>query len=55
VLDKPLGDDPRHDLIGVARPPAALEAQRECERVGEVFGRRGREAFGGLGHPQTID
>jgi hypothetical protein len=38
VLDKTLGDDPRHDLGRVMLPPAAIEAQREREGVGEVIG-----------------
>jgi hypothetical protein len=29
VLNKPLGDDPRHHLGGVMLPLAAIEAQRE--------------------------
>jgi hypothetical protein len=34
VLAKPLGDDPRHDFIGIMNALATLEAQREGERVG---------------------
>jgi len=55
MLHKALGDDLRHDLIGVVDAIVALKAQREGERGGEVVGRRGREAFGGLGHGPTID
>jgi hypothetical protein len=29
MLDKPLGDNPRHDLGGVMLPLAAIEAQSE--------------------------
>jgi hypothetical protein len=50
MLDKALGDDRRHDLGGVMLPPAAVEAQRERESVGEVFGGGGREAVGRVGH-----
>jgi hypothetical protein len=46
MLDKPLSDDPRRDLGGVVLPLAAVEAQREREGVGEVFGFGGREAIG---------
>ena len=50
VLREAFGDDPRHDLARVMLPAPAVEAQREREGVGEVFGRRGREAIGRVGH-----
>ena len=50
MLHKPLGDDPRHHLAGVVLPLAAVEPRREREGVGEVFGRRGRQTFGRVGH-----
>ena len=34
--DKALGDDLRHDLVGVVDALATLESEREGERVGEV-------------------
>jgi hypothetical protein len=36
MLDKTLGHDLRHDLVDVVDALAALKAQRESERVGEV-------------------
>jgi hypothetical protein len=54
MLNKPLGDDLRHDLIGVVDAPPAGEAQRERERCGEVFGRGARELVG-LGQIQDRD
>jgi hypothetical protein len=42
VLHKPPCHDLCHDLIGVVDALAALEAQREGERVSDVFGRGGR-------------
>ena len=50
MLHKPPRHDLRHDLICVVRPLAALEAQREGERRGEVFGRRGGRFVGEVGH-----
>ncbi len=55
MLDEPPSHDLRHDLIGVVDVLAAVKAQLEGERRGEVFGRSGREVFGGLGHAPTID
>ena len=46
VLDKALGDDPRHEPVPVVLPLAAVKAQREREG----FGAGGREAVGGVGH-----
>jgi hypothetical protein len=46
VLHQALGDDRRHHLAGVVRPLAAAVAQREGERIGEVFRGGGREAIG---------
>ncbi len=37
TLHKPLGHDLRHDLVGVVDAVAALEAQGEGERVGDIF------------------
>jgi hypothetical protein len=50
MVDKPLGHDPRHELDRVVLPLAAIEAQRDGERVGEVCGLGRREAFGRTGH-----
>jgi len=36
MLDKALGDDLRHDLVGVVDTLATLESEREGERVGDV-------------------
>jgi hypothetical protein len=47
VLDKPLRDDLRHDLIDIAEALAGLIAQGERESVGDVIGGGGSEAFGG--------
>ncbi|MGA2492168.1 MAG: hypothetical protein ABSF67_04375 [Roseiarcus sp.] len=44
VLDEAPCHDRRRDLPGVALPLAAVEAQREREGVGEVFGLRGCQA-----------
>jgi hypothetical protein len=38
-----LCDDGRHELSRVVLPLAAVEPQRELQRVGEMFGLRGRE------------
>jgi len=38
VLDEALGDDDRHELVGVVDPLAALKTQREGERVGDIGG-----------------
>jgi hypothetical protein len=53
VLDQPLRDDLRHDLIGVMRPLATGKPQRERERRSEVIGRGGLELVG-VGHCGTI-
>jgi hypothetical protein len=37
LLGQPLGADLGHDLVGVVDALAALEAQREGERIGEVL------------------
>ena len=52
VLHQALGDDRRHHLAGVVRPLAPAVAQREGERIGEVFRTGGREVGGG--HARTI-
>jgi len=38
MLDEPLGDDDRHDLVGVVDPLVALKTQREGERGGDIGG-----------------
>ena len=43
MLDKALGDDLRHDLVGVVDALATLESEREGERVGDVGRVGGRE------------
>jgi hypothetical protein len=42
VLDEPLGDDDRHELVGIVDPLPALKTQREGECVGDVDGGGGR-------------
>ena len=37
MLDEALGNDCRHEFIGVMDAFATLKAQREGERVGDVF------------------
>jgi hypothetical protein len=54
VLHKPLGDDLRHELVGVVDSLAALIAQGERESVGDVIGGGGREAFGRVGHQGSV-
>jgi hypothetical protein len=46
VLHQALGHDRGHHLSGVMRPLAPAVAQREGERIGEVFGAGGREEVG---------
>ncbi len=48
-----LAHDRRHHLASVVRPLAPAVAQREGERVGEVFGLGGSEAIG-VWHGRTI-
>ena len=43
MLDRALGDDLRHDFVGVVDALATLEAEREGERVGDVGWVGGRE------------
>jgi hypothetical protein len=50
VLDKALSDDRSHHLARVVLPLAAVEAQRERLRVGDIFGRGGCEATGSVGY-----
>jgi hypothetical protein len=50
MLDKALGDDPRHHLSSVVLPFSAIEAQREREGLGEVIRRGGREAILAVDH-----
>jgi hypothetical protein len=45
---KPPRDDLRHEFVGIVDALAALEAQREREGVGDVFGRGGRQLV--VGH-----
>jgi len=54
MLNQATGDDLGHDLIGVVRPLAAVKAQREGERIGDVLGRGGREAFDGICHAGMV-
>jgi hypothetical protein len=46
VLHKPLGEDLRHELVGVVDALAALEAQGEGQRAGDVLGSGGCKAIG---------
>jgi hypothetical protein len=39
MLDQALGDDCRHEFVGVVGAAARALAWRERERVGEVFGK----------------
>ena len=48
LFHESLGDDARRDLPRVADARSAPVAQRVGERLGDVFGRGGRED--GLGH-----
>jgi len=50
MVDKTLGHDLRHQFGRVVLPFAALEAERERQRVGEIIRRRGCQALGGLCH-----
>ena len=45
VFDKPSRHDGRHEFVSVVNALATLEAQRERERVGEVFRRSRSEAL----------
>jgi hypothetical protein len=55
VLHKPLGDDLRHDLVGVVDSLAALEEEGECERgCAMSLGSAGRRTFGRVGHCARI-
>ncbi len=51
MLHKALGNDRRHDFVGVMDALAALKAKREGERIGDVFGSGGREGVVIVGHP----
>ena len=53
MLHKPLRDDLGHDLVGVVDAPAALLAQREGERRGQVGG-VGEGELVGVKHWLTI-
>jgi hypothetical protein len=53
-FDQALGDDRRHEFIGVVDALAALKAQCERERVGDVFSCGRREPFGRVGHRGSI-
>ena len=50
-----LGDDLRHDLIGVVNALAALVSERVGERRGQVGRVRGNERVGGGHHPQGMN
>jgi len=54
MINKPLGDHPRHEPIRVTLPLEGVKPQREREGVGEVIGRGGREAIGGVGHCASV-
>src|SRR5271166_4779452 len=54
MVDHPSRHDLAHDLVGVVRPIAALKAQREGERRGQVVGRSGRESVRGVCHDRAI-
>ena len=53
VLHKALGDDLRHDLVGVVDALAALVSKRIGQRRGQV-GRVGGRELVGVGHRRTI-
>src|SRR5260370_33096698 len=53
MLDKALRHDFRHDLVGVVHALAALKAQREGERIGEIV-RIGWRQLVEFGHVPTI-
>ena len=55
VLDQALGDDRRDEFVGVVDAVAAVKAQREGERIGNVFGSGGRQFVRGIAHSFTID
>ena len=50
IFDETLGDDLRHDLVGVVNALPALKAQRKRQRLGEIAGIGRREFSGGFGH-----
>jgi hypothetical protein len=37
ISDESLGDDPRHKLASIGHMPAAIEAQGESERLGQLI------------------
>jgi len=51
MLDQTLRNDPRHQFGRVVLPFAALEPERERQRVGEIIGRCGCQA---LCHGRTV-
>ena len=54
MLNKPLGDDLRHDLICIVDALAALVAQCEGERRGEVGRIGGRETVGVIPYQRPL-
>ena len=50
MLNKPLGDDLGHDLVGVVDPIPAVVAERKRQRRGEVARACGRQLVGGVRH-----
>lgn len=52
ALDEALGDDLRHELIGVVDALAPLKAQRERKGGGEVARVGRRQLFNGVGMPR---
>ena len=51
MLDGAFGEDRRHECVGVVDALTALKAQREGERVGDVFGRGVRQSVAIVRHP----
>jgi hypothetical protein len=49
VLHKPLGDELRHQFVGVVNALAGLESESEGDRRGGVIGRGGRQIVGRVG------
>ena len=53
MFHQPVGGDPSHHLIGMGDAFAALIAEREGQRVGDILGCGGAEESG-FGHIRTI-
>ena len=54
MVDKLLGDDLGHELVGVVDALAALEAQGQGERICEIARVHWRQLVGGTCHGFTI-